>query len=307
MNFNQSTVQERKLYAGLAACTLKSFGLTEEELVAKGYSENFAKAFGFKEAELRNGEETVNGYQFTAILAHEETGEEFPVTFRVANVEVPKSSTGKTHYYADTLDDVWFENLDSMRQTAETHSSEYYRKRCNEVLENNPRPMKLGEQYYYNFLQQIIRAKRTDKDGNNMLPEFVQQCKDSGIDFDTITSGNTKALTELVKYLNTENDTKQVDYVTVPVVIRTSDNGNQNMQVETGYSGECFYRSNGTVNTGTVSAFKKYIDGRNERTEYANFCLFEPLREVTLAELLSEANTSSQEDEQAIQDIGSIV
>ena len=119
----------------------------------------------------------------------------------------------------------------------------------------------------------------------SLVPEFLENLKKQRLDFETVAEGDTGAFRELVTYLNSaENQT----YITVPVVIKSSDNGNQNSRALTTNDGSLFYRSNGEVAVTSITAFSKYLE-RQERggRKVEDFYLLEPIREVTNSELLS--------------------
>lgn len=302
MNFNQQTVTERKLYAGLDAFSLKSIGLTKEQMIQKGYSENFANAFGKDtNADIPVGQETAIGIKFTAILESKTTGEEFPLTFRMADIKLAPSSKGSVKYYSDALEDVWVRDIEHLREIVNSRS-DYYGTRCKTVLDYNPRPARVGEIFYYRFLEQIIHPKREDSNRNTLMPVFYENLKNQGLSFDTIVKGDFTAFEKLVEFLNSEEN-KTVDYVAIPVVITTSDAGRQNMRLETGYDGENFYRTNGSIGAGTITAFKKYIDGRQS---YNHFAIYEPLRVVEAAELVG-GNQPSMDDEKPIENLSNLV
>jgi len=302
--FNQ---QEIALYAGVGAFTIKSFGLSKEQLITNGYSEKFAEYFSSEEATIRQGESEIEGYRLIAIMENEECGEMI-LRFDLADKDLPISQNNNYKFIGDTLETAWADSVEKLQTIAQEHPSDYYRGVCNRVATNNPHVARVGEEKYYNFLMAIAHPRVYDKDKNNLIPEFVKVLKEKGFDFDTVAKGDFSKLGELVAFLNGRTQGKTtVDHVAIPVVISTSNSGKQNMRFEEGYNGDNFSRCNGTVSAQNVQSFSKYIKEREERSPYNHFYLTEPLRKVSVEELMSGGSQEAVEDTVADVDIRDMI
>jgi len=301
LNINQSAPSEVSLYAGLTTFTLKSFGLDKDQLVAKGYSEGFGNAFGSKVDQDDDGNATA---KVTAILYNEELDLEIPLVLNLSE-KTRSSDKGTSVYIGDHLRTSWYVSPQAMQAIVEdTSRNENYRNMTKLFLDHNGRLAKQGELSYYNFLSAILHPKASEKntDGTftNLLPAFIKNIRENGMDVESILGGNFKGIQALPGFTNnTEN--KQLDKIVCLVSIITKDSGQQNMQIITDYDGGYFFRMGvgGQVTAPVLAKVKAKVEAAL-KDEYAakllkGFYLVEPIRKVTIQDLLATPESAVAE------------
>ena len=119
------------------------------------------------------------------------------------------SSTGKVKVINDKGQDTWAESVDTVMNNP----------KMSWFSHDGIREAKIGEVDYYKFLSQIMRFNF--KGDTN----FIDMCKNVGIDFDSVYNGNFAGLYELVEWLNTDEGEKMPNYVIGLCVVKKKDDG----------------------------------------------------------------------------------